>query len=145
MLYQGECFVENKTCCFIGHSKIWEDISQALAAAVERHITEYGVYIITRSNRPSPNLRLLLVIQEGANRLPAAPFSMFSIAVYLDFVNALTVPQGVFDCFSPVIVVYCAQERIIFQRCQYSVGGWPPLSGRGRLLTPSNEGRGCPC
>lgn len=31
------------TCCFIGHSEVWGDISQALAAAVERHITEYGV------------------------------------------------------------------------------------------------------
>lgn len=33
----------SKTCCFIGHSKVWGDISQALTAAVERHITEYGV------------------------------------------------------------------------------------------------------
>lgn len=32
-----------KVCCFIGHSKIWDDISQVLTAAVERHITEYGV------------------------------------------------------------------------------------------------------
>ncbi len=32
-----------KTCCFIGHSEIRENISEALTAAVERHITEYGV------------------------------------------------------------------------------------------------------
>ncbi len=32
-----------KTCCFIGHSEILVDISKALTAAVERHITEYGV------------------------------------------------------------------------------------------------------
>ena len=32
-----------KTCCFIGHSQIYEDISQALADAVDRHISEYGV------------------------------------------------------------------------------------------------------
>ncbi len=33
----------SKTCCFIGHSKIYGDISEALTAAVERHITEHGV------------------------------------------------------------------------------------------------------
>lgn len=32
-----------KTCCFIGHSKVRGNISQALNVAVERHITEYGV------------------------------------------------------------------------------------------------------
>lgn len=32
-----------QTCCFIGHSEVWGDISQALTAAVERHITEYSV------------------------------------------------------------------------------------------------------
>ncbi len=32
-----------KVCCFIGHSEIWNDISQALTDAVERHIAEYGV------------------------------------------------------------------------------------------------------
>jgi len=32
-----------KTCCFIGHSEIRENITEALMAAVERHITEYGV------------------------------------------------------------------------------------------------------
>lgn len=31
------------TCCFIGHSEIWDDISQAMSDAIERHITEYGV------------------------------------------------------------------------------------------------------
>lgn len=31
------------TCCFIGHSEIWGDISQAMSDAIERHITEYGV------------------------------------------------------------------------------------------------------
>jgi len=31
------------TCCFIGHSQIYEDISKPLADAVERHIAEYGV------------------------------------------------------------------------------------------------------
>ncbi len=35
--------MDTKTCCFIGHSEIQEDISEALAAAVERHIVEYGV------------------------------------------------------------------------------------------------------
>lgn len=38
--------MDAKTACFIGHSKIWGDrdeLSHALAAAVERHITEYGV------------------------------------------------------------------------------------------------------
>ncbi len=33
----------SKTCCFVGHSEIWQDISQALTQAVERHIAEYGV------------------------------------------------------------------------------------------------------
>lgn len=33
----------SKTCCFIGHSRVRENIFQALTAAVERHITEYGV------------------------------------------------------------------------------------------------------
>lgn len=32
-----------QTCCFIGHSEVWDDISQTLTTAVERHITEYGV------------------------------------------------------------------------------------------------------
>ncbi len=32
-----------KTCCFIGHSRVWENIDAILAAAVERHIVEYGV------------------------------------------------------------------------------------------------------
>lgn len=32
-----------KVCCFIGHSEIWNDISQALTDAVERHITQYDV------------------------------------------------------------------------------------------------------
>lgn len=35
-----------KTCCFIGHGEIWgeyEQVACALAAAVERHIVEYGV------------------------------------------------------------------------------------------------------
>ncbi len=38
--------MKEKTCCFIGHSKIWHDEDEklvpALADAVERHITEYG-------------------------------------------------------------------------------------------------------
>lgn len=33
----------SKTCCFIGHSEVWMEISQALTTAVKRHITEYGV------------------------------------------------------------------------------------------------------
>lgn len=42
---QGGCFMENKSCCFIGHSEIWgnPDLEEVLADAVERHITEYGV------------------------------------------------------------------------------------------------------
>ena len=32
-----------KTCFFIGHRDAPEEIKLALAAAVERHITEYGV------------------------------------------------------------------------------------------------------
>lgn len=44
MIYKGEHIMEDrKTCCFIGHSKIWEDISETLTAAIERHITEYNV------------------------------------------------------------------------------------------------------
>lgn len=38
--------MKSKTCCFIGHSEIWEgrdELSQALAAAVEQRITECGV------------------------------------------------------------------------------------------------------
>ncbi len=35
--------MRNRTCCFIGHGKLYEDISEDLSAAVERHITEYGV------------------------------------------------------------------------------------------------------
>lgn len=42
LLYKGGVGLP-KVCCFIGHSKIWGDISQALTDAVERHITEYGV------------------------------------------------------------------------------------------------------
>lgn len=33
----------SKTCCFTGHSEVWDNISQALSDAVERHIAEYGV------------------------------------------------------------------------------------------------------
>ncbi len=34
----------SKTCCFIGHSRIYAGVTQEqLAAAVERHISEYGV------------------------------------------------------------------------------------------------------
>ncbi len=37
--------MSGKICCFIGHSRIWKepDLKPALAEAVERHITEYGV------------------------------------------------------------------------------------------------------
>lgn len=35
--------MRDKTCCFIGHSRFSEDISQKVAEAVERHILEYGV------------------------------------------------------------------------------------------------------
>ncbi len=35
--------MNKKTCCFIGHSKVPEEITARLAAAVERHIIEYGV------------------------------------------------------------------------------------------------------
>ena len=31
------------TCCFVGHSEMWGDITQALTDAVERHIVEHGV------------------------------------------------------------------------------------------------------
>lgn len=33
----------SKTCCFVGHSEIRKDISEALTDAVARHIVEYGV------------------------------------------------------------------------------------------------------
>lgn len=35
--------MQDKTCCFVGHSKVLKDISQALTDAVEQHIIEYGV------------------------------------------------------------------------------------------------------
>lgn len=35
--------MNTKTCCFIGHREIPVDTSKALTAAVERHITEYGI------------------------------------------------------------------------------------------------------
>lgn len=36
---------DTKTACFIGHSRIWNEpnLPTALAEAVERHITQYGV------------------------------------------------------------------------------------------------------
>lgn len=33
----------SQTCCFAGHGEVWDNISQVLANAVERHIVEYGV------------------------------------------------------------------------------------------------------
>jgi len=35
--------MRDKTCCLIGHSKIYEDISALVEQAVEQHIVEYGV------------------------------------------------------------------------------------------------------
>ena len=42
---QGGQEMNGKACCFIGHSRIWKEpnLEPALAAAVEWHITEYGV------------------------------------------------------------------------------------------------------
>lgn len=35
--------MDTKTCCFIGHSEIRVNLSEALTAEVERHIVGYGV------------------------------------------------------------------------------------------------------
>ncbi len=35
--------MKNKTCCFVGHSKVPDEIATKLANTVEWHITEYGV------------------------------------------------------------------------------------------------------
>lgn len=68
----------SKVCCFIGHSKIWGDISQALTDAVERHIAEYGVTdflvgnygqfdcmaaaMVKRAKEQHPGIRLYLML-----------------------------------------------------------------------------------
>jgi len=70
--------LRTKTCCFIGHSKISEDIAASLDAAVERHITEYGVTdflvgnygqfdrmsasAVKRAKAQHPNVRLCLML-----------------------------------------------------------------------------------
>ncbi len=67
-----------KVCCFIGHSKIYADISSALTAAVERHITQYGVtdflvgnygefdrmaaWTVKRAKARRPNIHLYLML-----------------------------------------------------------------------------------
>ena len=45
--------MDRETCFFIGHRDAPEDIRQKLAAAVERHITEYGVteFVVGRYGR----------------------------------------------------------------------------------------------
>jgi len=70
--------MNNKTCCFIGHSEVTEDIAEKLTAAVERHITEYGVTdflvgnygqfdrmaaaAVKRAKAQHPNVRLCLML-----------------------------------------------------------------------------------
>ncbi len=67
-----------KICCFIGHSEIPVDISEPLTAAVERHITEYGVTdflvgqygqfdrmaarTVMKAKERHPNIRLYLML-----------------------------------------------------------------------------------
>lgn len=88
-----------KVCCFIGHSEIWNDISQALTDAVERHIAEYGVTdflvgnygqfdrmaaaTVKRAKTQHPGIRLYLMLpyRPGQGR-PLPDMEGFDNAVY---------------------------------------------------------------
>lgn len=87
------------SCCFVGHSEIWRDISQALTYAVERHITEYGVtdfYVgnygqfdrmaaaaVKRAKVQHPGIRLYLMLPYHPELgRPLPDMDGYDIAVY---------------------------------------------------------------
>lgn len=62
-----------KTCCFIGHSEIWGDrdeLSRTLAAAVERHITKYGVTEFLVGNYGAFDRMAAATVKEAKTRHP---------------------------------------------------------------------------
>ncbi len=62
--------MNEKTCCFIGHSKICGDISEALTAAVERHITEHGVTDFLVGNYGAFDRMAAATVKEAKARHP---------------------------------------------------------------------------
>ncbi len=70
-----------KTCCFMGHSKIPEDITEALADAVERHITEYGVTEFFVGNYGAFDRRAAQAVKDAKARHPG--IRLFLMLPYL--------------------------------------------------------------
>ncbi len=62
-----------KTACFIGHSEIWDDrewVTEALAAAVERHINKYAVTEFLVGNYGVFDRMAAATIKEAKTRYP---------------------------------------------------------------------------
>lgn len=65
--------MQGKTCCFIGHGEIWGDrdqVFEALAEAVERHIVEHGVTIFLAGNYGAFDYMAARAVREGKARHP---------------------------------------------------------------------------
>lgn len=58
------------TCCFIGHSTITEDISQSLAATIERYIVEYKVTDFLVGNYGAFDRKAAAAIKAAKSRHP---------------------------------------------------------------------------
>lgn len=62
--------MNQKTCCFIGHSITPEDIAPKLAATVERHIAEYSVTKFLVGNYGQFDRMSAAVVKEAKTRHP---------------------------------------------------------------------------
>lgn len=64
--------MSEKTCCFIGHSRIWgaTGLEPALADAVERHITEHGVTEFLVGNYGDFDRMAARTVKEAKTRHP---------------------------------------------------------------------------
>ena len=62
--------MNEKTCCFIGHSEIRENITQVLADAVDQHITEYSVTDFLVGNYGAFDRMAAATVKEAKARHP---------------------------------------------------------------------------
>lgn len=85
------------TCCFIGHSEIRENIAQALAEAVERHITEYGVTDFLVGNYGAFDRMAAAAVKEAKTRYPG--IHLFLMLPYRPEQGRPLPDREGYDCF----------------------------------------------
>ena len=128
------------TCCFIGHRETGDELIPALTAAVERHITEYGVTSFIVGRYGNFDKLAARVVIDAKKRHPEVTLTL--LLPYHPFDRPTPTPKGFDGTFYPPGMETVPKRVAIIRANRYMVEhsthliayAWHPASNARALV-----------